>query len=100
MPVDWLLVWGVTKASGLLVNAVLGDLAQDVAKDKAKDYIKGCFGSVFKADHKDTLQRTMGIALRELVQPIEDELLDTGLTDEQVQAWTRDIKQFIRSKPL
>jgi hypothetical protein len=47
MAVDWLLTWGVTQVTGLMVKSILGDFAEDVIKDAAKDYVRGCFGSVF-----------------------------------------------------
>ena len=49
MVIDWLVVWGVTQATGALVRPVLEEFAKDVVKDSAKDYVKSCFGSVFKA---------------------------------------------------
>ena len=49
MVLDWLILWGVTQAAGALVRPVLEGFAKDVVKDSAKDYVKGCFGSVFKA---------------------------------------------------
>jgi NACHT conflict system protein/NACHT domain-containing protein len=48
--------------------------------------------------HKDSLHRALGVALRSLLELIQDELLDTELTEEQARAWTGDIKQFIRGE--
>ncbi len=34
MAVEWLVLWGATKAAGALVKPVLEDLAKDIAKDE------------------------------------------------------------------
>ena len=96
MPIDWLAVWGVTQATGLLLKPVLEDLAVEVAKDMAKDKIKDGFGVVFKAVSRDTLTRAYGKALTELLQLIQDELIANDVPERDVEAWNPDVKLFVR----
>jgi len=100
MPFDWLLIWGVTQATGALVKPVLEDFAKDVVKDSAKDYVKNCFGSVFKPLQKEAHEKALGKALKELVQLIDAELRNAGVPESQTEAWAGDVKQFIRTKGL
>lgn len=99
MPLDWLVVWGVTQVTGKLVWPVMQSFAQDVANDVAKDYVKGCFGSVFSPLTKEPLQKALGKALKKLLTLIEDELLDTGLQAQFVKDWIDPLKRFVRSQP-
>src|SRR5262249_48182404 len=98
--VDWLLLWGVTQATGALVKPVLEDFAKDVVKDSAKDYVKSCFGSVFKSLQKDAHQRSLGRAIKELLQLVDDELRNTGVPAHQTEAWAKDAKAFVRSSAV
>src|SRR6185295_14120892 len=79
---------------------ILEDFAKDVLKDTAKDYVKGCFGRMFSSLRKEPLQRALGKALRELLQLIQDELLDCGLTEEELEDWIPQVKEFTRSDGL
>ena len=40
--VDWLTIWGVTRAAGLVFKPILEELATESAKDYAKDFFKDC----------------------------------------------------------
>jgi hypothetical protein len=37
---DWLMIWGVTQAAGLVVKPILEDLTKETAKDFTKDFFK------------------------------------------------------------
>gem|GEM_PF-190667 len=100
MIVELLVTWGVTQMAGGMVKSILEDIAKDLGKDQGKDYLKRYFGNNPKSDQIKTLERVLGITFKELLKLIQDELLDAGLTDEQTQAWTRDIKQFIRGEQM
>jgi predicted NACHT family NTPase len=100
MPIDPLTIVGVANVVGLVFKPILEDFAKDVLKDTAKDYVKGCFGSVFSSLRKEPLQRALGKALRELLQLIQDELLDCGLTEEELEDWIPQVKEFTRSDGL
>jgi predicted NACHT family NTPase len=97
---DWLLIWGVTQATGALVKPVLEDFARDVVNDSAKDYVKNCFGNIFKPLQKDAQQKALGKAIKELAQLIDDQLSDAGVPAHQTEAWASDAKEFVRSKAV
>jgi hypothetical protein len=44
--VDWLVIWGITQAAGLIFQPILEDLAKDAAKDFAKDLFKDSLKNV------------------------------------------------------
>lgn len=100
MPIDPLTIVGVANVVGLVFKPILEDFAKDVLKDSAKDYVKGCFGSVFSSLRKEPLQRALGKSLRELLQLIQDELLDCGLTEGELEDWIPQVKEFTRSEGL
>jgi hypothetical protein len=97
MVIDWLVLWGVTKATGALVRPVLEDFAKDLAKDSAKGVVKPYFGKLFEPVKKEAHEKAIGKALKELVQLIDDEICNTGVPSHQTEAWACDVKQFIRA---
>lgn len=100
MPLDWLVIGGITQATGALVKPVLEDFAKDVVNDSAKDYVKNCFGSVFKSPKKEEHQKALGKAIKELAQLIDEQLRDAGIPAHQTEAWADDAKEFVRSKAV
>src|SRR6266404_850225 len=100
MPIDPLTIVGVANVVVLVFKPILEDFAKDVLKDTAKDYVKGCFGSMFSSLRKEPLQRALGKSLRELLQLIQDELLDCGLTEEELEDWIPQVKEFTRGAGL
>lgn len=95
---DLLIEWGVTTAVGFVFRPILEDLAKDFAKDKAIDYVRNCFGSVFSFVHVEPLQKTLGKALREFLQLIQNELFDCGLEKQEVNEWVEDINRLIHNE--
>ena len=71
-------------------------MAKDVAKDAAKSYVGECFKSVFSVIHRDPLTKATGLALRELLELIQNELLDADLNHEQLKEWIDDVRRFIK----
>ncbi|MEP0858907.1 NACHT domain-containing protein [Trichocoleus sp. DQ-U1] len=97
--VDWLLVWGVSQAVGGLVYPIVQDLAKEGAKDFAKDFFKDSLKHVLLRE-KDPRQVAAGKAIKEFLQLVQDELKDTGVTDEQLQQYTKPLKEFIKDKSV
>jgi len=54
--IEWLVVWGVTQAAGVVVYPILQGLAQDAAKDYGKDFFKDCLKKVTHLPEKDVLK--------------------------------------------
>ncbi|XOF34932.1 MAG: hypothetical protein ACL93V_06480 [Candidatus Electrothrix sp. YB6] len=57
-------------------------MAQGVAEDAAKSYVGKCFGSVLSPLNKKPLTKAIGLAVKELLKQLEDELLDAVETEE------------------
>ena len=95
MAIEWLELWGVAGATGFVFRPILEELAKDAAKKMGGDYVKACFGSVFKALHRDPLQKAVGQTLKELLQLLQDELLDCDVEEEALQAWIPSVKAFV-----
>jgi len=97
MPIEWLVIWGVTQAAGALVKPVLKGFAEDLGKDVAKDQTKKWLGKAFNSLQKDANEKALGKAVKELVQLIDDELRNAGVPAHQTEAWADDAKEFLRS---
>ncbi len=93
---DWLVIWGVSQAAVFVFRPVLEELAKDVTKDAAKSYVGKCFKSVFSGLHRDPLTRATGLALKELLEQIESELLDADLDSDQLQDWIDGVRRFTK----
>lgn len=93
---EWLAIWGVAQAVGFVFRPILEDLAKDVAKDAAKSYVGKCFQSVFSVIHRNPLTRATGLALKELLELIQNEMLDADLDHEQLQDWIDDVQRFTK----
>ncbi|MFZ4727526.1 MAG: hypothetical protein ACOYMQ_02545 [Pseudanabaena sp.] len=58
--IDWLVVWGVTQAAGVVVYPILQSLTQDAAKDYGKDFFKDCLKKVIHLPEKDVQKEAYG----------------------------------------
>ncbi|MCX5934545.1 MAG: hypothetical protein NTU99_07120 [Pseudanabaena sp. LacPavin_0818_WC45_MAG_42_6] len=76
--IDWLVIWGVTQAAGVVVYPILESLAQDAAKDYGKDFFKDCLKKVIHLPEKDVQKEAYGKALKVFLELIQDELLEAG----------------------
>ncbi|MBD1888652.1 HEAT repeat domain-containing protein [Coleofasciculus sp. FACHB-SPT9] len=97
--VDWLLVWGVSQAVGGLVYPIVQDLAKEGAKDFAKDFFKDSLKHVVLRE-KDPRQVAAGKAINEFLQLVQQELKDTDVSDEQLQQYTKPLKEFLQNKSV
>ncbi|MFB8789572.1 MAG: HEAT repeat domain-containing protein [Potamolinea sp.] len=98
--VDWLIAWGVTQAVGFAFKPILEDLAKDAAKDWAKDLFKDSLKNVIKLPNKEPLDIAAGKALKEFLQLVQDELEDAEISEEQLKAYTKPLKQFLKDKSV
>lgn len=94
--VDWLIVWGVAQAAGLVFKPILEDLAKESAKDYAKDFFKDCLKKVVRLPEPDLQKEAYGKALKELLKLIQEELENAGYQDAQIQQFTQPLKQWIQ----
>ncbi len=98
--VEWLAVWGATQAVEFLFKPVLEDLAKDAAKNWAKDLFKGALGNVLKLPSPKEQQKAAGKALKEFLQLVQQELEDADLTNDEVKAFAKPLKRFIKDKTV
>ncbi len=98
--VDWLIAWGVTQAVGFAFKPILEDFATDVAKDWAKDLFKDSLKNIIKLPSKEPIEIAAGKALKEFLQLIQDELEDADISEEQLKAYTKPLKQFLKDKSV
>uniref|UniRef100_UPI00286BAC96 hypothetical protein n=1 Tax=Chamaesiphon sp. OTE_75_metabat_556 TaxID=2964692 RepID=UPI00286BAC96 len=77
---DLLAIWGVTQLAGAIVKPILEDLAKDTGKDFAKDFLKDALKEVIEPN---ILIEAYGKALKEFLQLMEQELIDTKCREEQ-----------------
>src|SRR5690348_4026279 len=94
--VDWLVVWGVGQATWSVFRPILEDLAKDVAQDAAKSYVGQCFKNVFSIIHREPLIKATGLALKELLELIESELIRAEIEEAERRDWTDDLRRFLK----
>jgi hypothetical protein len=73
--IDWLVVWGLTKATGLIVKPILEEFAKNSGKDFAKDFFKDALKKVIHLTELNILKEAYGKALKEFLQLMEQELI-------------------------
>nr|WP_322683272.1 HEAT repeat domain-containing protein [Nostoc sp. DedQUE07]MDZ8128730.1 HEAT repeat domain-containing protein [Nostoc sp. DedQUE07] len=98
---DWLAIWGVTQAAGLIFKPILEDLAKDAAKDWAKDLLKGIPGKIFQKLKKEDIEVAAGKALKEFLQLMQQQLkVRCKLAETEIKEYTTDIQKFISDKSV
>jgi predicted NACHT family NTPase len=97
---DWLAVWGVTSAVGLVFKPILEDLAKDATKDWAKDLMKDSLKNVLRLPSKEPVDIAAGKALKEFLQLVQDELEDADLSEAGLKQYIKPLKQFIKDKSV
>ena len=94
--IDWLVVWGVTQAAGVVVYPILESLAHDAAKDYCKDFFKDCLKKVIHLPEKDVQKEAYGKALKVFLELIQDELLEAGYQETLLKKYyIPALKKFI-----
>ena len=94
-----LTTWGATAAWGIF-GPVLEKLAKDVANDAAKNYVGKCFGSVLSPLNKKPLTKAVGLAVKELLKLLEDELLDAEPEHRELEAMREAVADFLEQEPV
>ncbi|WP_392482637.1 HEAT repeat domain-containing protein [Nostoc sp. C110] len=98
---DWLAMWGVTQAAGLIFKPILEDLAKDAAKDWAKDLLKGIPGKIVQKLKKEDIEIAAGKALKEFLQLMQQQLkVRCKLAEAEIKEYTKDIQKFISDKSV
>jgi predicted NACHT family NTPase len=96
---DWLAIWGVSQAVGVVVYPILQDLAKEGAKDFAKEFFKDSLKHVLLRE-KDPRQVAAGNAIKQFLQLVQQELQDAEVSEAQLQQYTKPLKEFINNKSV
>jgi predicted NACHT family NTPase len=97
---DWLAIWGVSQAVGVLVYPILQDLAKEGAKDFAKDFFKDSLKNVVLRE-KDPRQIAAGKAIKEFLQLVQQQLkFRCKLPDAEIKQYIQEVKTFIRNPSI
>jgi len=94
-----LATWGATAAWSIF-GPVVEKLAKDVVNDTAKNYVRKCFGHVFSPLNKKPLTKAAGLAVKELLSLLEDELLDADLETRELEAMRDSVADFLEQEPV
>ncbi|MEH1840403.1 MAG: hypothetical protein V7L20_16975 [Nostoc sp.] len=96
---DWLVVWGVSNAIGFLFQPVMQQFAQnlgkDLAKDVLKDVLKGIPTQFSQRFKKEEIQITAGKTVREFLELVQNDLQDSGLSEQQIKQYNQPLKKFL-----
>jgi sulfite reductase alpha subunit-like flavoprotein len=97
---DWLAIWGVSQAVGILVYPILQDLAKEGAKDFAKDFFKDSLKHVLLRE-KDPHLVAAGKAIKEFLQLVQQQLkFRCKLPDAEIKQYVVEVKKFIRNQSV
>lgn len=97
---EWLALWGVTQAAGLIFKPILEDLAKDAAKDWAKDLLKGIPKNILEKLKKEDIEIAAGKALKEFLQLVQEDLKGGELSEDEIKKYTQPIKQFVKNQEV
>src|SRR5262245_49965654 len=89
---------GVTLAT--FAQEIFKDFIKDLIKDPPKEALYNKLGQKLSKSPEQFLLDALVNALRALLQPFEDELLDNGMTEEQVKELAPRIKQFLDGREV
>ncbi|BBC24371.1 NACHT domain-containing protein [Pseudanabaena sp. ABRG5-3] len=98
--IDWLVIWGVTQAAGVVVYPILESLAQDAAKDYGKDFFKDCLKKVIRLPEPNLLKEAYGKALKEFLELIEEELKDAGYQEAIIKQYIPYLQKFVKREDV
>lgn len=98
--IETLVPLGIAHLSKTLFYPILEDVAKDVAEDAAKSYVGQAFANVFSAVNKKALSKATGLAIKELLDLIENELLDNELTEKRISAMIPAVKVFLEKPTI
>ncbi|MBW4639832.1 MAG: NTPase [Gloeocapsa sp. UFS-A4-WI-NPMV-4B04] len=97
--VDWLAVWGVANAVGIVFKPILEELTKDAAKDYTKNFFKDSLKHVLLRE-KDPRTVASGKAIKEFLQLVQQELKFRKLPEAEIKQYTKALKQFIDNKSV
>jgi len=100
MVIEWLVTWGVTELTGVLVREILGDLAKGAAEDYVKDFFKDCLKKVIHLPERDVQKEAYGKALKEFLELIEEELKDAGYQEAIIKQYKTPLQNFIKREEV
>jgi predicted NACHT family NTPase len=98
--VDWLVVWGVAQAAGLVFKPILEDLAKETAKDYTKDFFKDCLKKVIHLPEKDPLKEVYGKALTQFLLLVQQELERADYDEILIKEYVKPLKDFVNQEKI
>jgi hypothetical protein len=97
---EWLVVWGVAQAAGLVFKPILEDLAKESAKDYAKDFFKDCLKKVIHLPEKDPLKEAYGKALTQFLLLVQQELERADYEEVLIKEYVKPLKDFVNQEKI
>ena len=98
--VDWMAIWGVSQAAGMLVFPIMQDLAKESAKDYLKGFFKNSLTNVLRSKEKDTQKEAYGKAIKAFLEVFQQQLESVGLSDEEVDSLKAPLTIFIKDETV
>ncbi|QIR36349.1 NACHT domain-containing protein [Tolypothrix sp. PCC 7910] len=98
--VDLLAVWVGVQAAGFIFKPILEDLAKDAAKDWAKDVLKGIPKNILDKLKKEDIEIAAGKALKEFLLLMQQDLQDSGLSEDEIKKYIQPIKHFLKNQEV
>ncbi len=98
--IDWLVVWGVTQAAGVLVQPILVDLVKEGARDFGKDFFKDALKKVIHLPEADVQKEAYGKALKVFLELLQEELVEAAYQEPVIKQYIPYLKQLINHKEV
>ncbi|NEQ40977.1 MAG: DUF1822 family protein [Okeania sp. SIO3I5] len=98
MMIEWLITWGGSEAVKFIAQEVIGELAKGTAEDYVKDFFKqGISDAIGGIKNGKLLQKATAQAIKYFLDLIQQELEDAELSEGELKAYTKPLKQFIKN---
>lgn len=96
---ELLTLWGVSQTAQF-AYPILEKIATEVAEDQAQSYVGQAFHSVFSALYQKPLIKATGLALKTLLELMEEELVMADTAPARIQLLQPDVEAFIRQPAI
>lgn len=96
--IDWLELWGVTKAVGFAFKPILEDLAKESSKNWVTGFFKDTLSNIKDPPSIASQKKAAGKAIKEFLYLSQLELEDAELTDSEIRLYTNDFKKLVKDK--
>ncbi|AFY36696.1 putative signal transduction protein with Nacht domain [[Leptolyngbya] sp. PCC 7376] len=98
--IDWLVVWGAAQVGGAIARPILEELAKGALEEYVTDFFKDCLGDLVEGLKPDDLKKAYGLALKEFLKLVEEELEFNQFQPAQIKEFKQPLKKFVQDERI